>query len=547
MARGVREEVAEHLHDAPLVGHHRRQVRGQVDAHRLAGAGALERAPRPLDQRRHLPGLGLDGELARVDAPRVEQVGDEVVHAVRLLVDDAVERAKLRPVERARGAKQRRRHALDGDERRAQLVAHHGEELGAQALGLLQRREVLHRDHHRLGLAPAGADGGRVDEHAHAPPVGDGELDLGGAKALGALELLQRDLAPVGEARGQHLAQALQRPVGGEQPREDALRLAVDGERIAASRVEHHHPDRRGLDERFQVGPRAALVAVRARIGDGDGGLGCEQHQHLLVLVGELFPARLLAEEEVPDVEAAVAHRRALEGAAGDEPGRKPERGDVLAEVGEAKRPVEATQMREQAHRVGPGRHLPRLLGGEARDDVPLRHARLVDGGDDAVARAGERAGALHHLAQHGVEVEARADAQHRRAQARDGRARRPGVRVAAVGFGHRLSPPVRRRGRRDAGCGAAAISTRAPPPRKNGDSGVLSSCLHDFTRNLHAHRVSLRLYSCPLVRAPRCGGMASGLPGGRAGRRAGAPRLRRRRRGDLRGCRGRELGRQGR
>ena len=38
MARGVGEEVAEHLHDALLVGHHRRQVRGQVKAMSIDGA-----------------------------------------------------------------------------------------------------------------------------------------------------------------------------------------------------------------------------------------------------------------------------------------------------------------------------------------------------------------------------------------------------------------------------------------------------------------------------------------------------------------------------
>ena len=222
--------------------------------------------------------------------------------------------------------------------------------------------------------------------------------------------------------------------------------------------------------------------------------------------------ARLLAEEEVPDVEAVVAHRRALEGAAGDEPGCQAERGDVLAEVGEAKRPVESAQVFEQAHRVGPGRHLPRLLGGEAGGDVALRQARLVDGGDDAQARPGERAGAVDHLAQHGVEVEARADAEHRRAQVRDGRARRLGVRVPAVGFGHR-SPS-----------GAAARDAAAT---KNDDSGLLSSYLHDFTRSFHAYRVNLRLCSCSLVRAPRGGGIDRFPPEGQApveepGRRVG-------------------------
>ena len=49
--------------------------------------------------------------------------------------------------------------------------------------------------------------------------------------------------------------------------------------------------------------------------------------------------------------------------------------------------------------------------------------SRLVDGGDGAVARAGERAGAFGDLLQDGIEVEARADAQACRAQPEDARA----------------------------------------------------------------------------------------------------------------------------
>ena len=58
------------------------------------------------------------------------------------------------------------------------------------------------------------------------------------------------------------------------------------------------------------------------------------------------------------------------------------------------------------------------LLVGETRGDEVLGLAGLVDGGDGPVARAGQRPGALHDLVEHGLKIEARADAQQRRGQA---------------------------------------------------------------------------------------------------------------------------------
>ena len=75
--------------------------------------------------------------------------------------------------------------------------------------------------------------------------------------------------------------------------------------------------------------------------------------------------------------------------------------------------------MAEQPEPVRPGLHRPVLLRREARGDEVAGPARLVRRGDDAIGGAGERAGARHHLAEHLVEVEARADAQDRRGQRR--------------------------------------------------------------------------------------------------------------------------------
>ena len=135
--RGVGEEIVQHLHDAPPVGHHRGQVGREVDAHVVAAAAGEERVPCAVHQRGHLGGLRRDREGARIDAPGIEEVADEGAHVVGLLDDDAAERAHLRPVEARGGFHQRGGGALDGAQRRAQLVAHHVEELGALALQLL--------------------------------------------------------------------------------------------------------------------------------------------------------------------------------------------------------------------------------------------------------------------------------------------------------------------------------------------------------------------------------------------------------------------------
>ena len=101
VAGGVGEQVAEHPDDAGAVGHHARQLRRQVDGHVLAGAAGQQLAARRGDER---------ARVGRLGAPGAEHCGGG---------------------------------ALDGGERHAQLVAHHAEEVGAHAVELLERGEVL--------------------------------------------------------------------------------------------------------------------------------------------------------------------------------------------------------------------------------------------------------------------------------------------------------------------------------------------------------------------------------------------------------------------
>ena len=113
MARGVGEQVVEHLHQALPVGHDPGQVGRQVDADGVPPAAADERAARLIHQHGDIRRLGRDRQRAGVDAPGVEQVADQAVHAVGLLVDDAEELRHLGRADEARGAERRGGRALD--------------------------------------------------------------------------------------------------------------------------------------------------------------------------------------------------------------------------------------------------------------------------------------------------------------------------------------------------------------------------------------------------------------------------------------------------
>ena len=81
--------------------------------------------------------------------------------------------------------------------------------------------------------------------------------------------------------------------------------------------------------------------------------------------------------------------------------------------------------MLEEPRALGPFHDGPVLRLGDARGDEVLWRARLVDGGDGAEARAGQRLRALDDLAEHRLKVEARADPEARRAERRDAIAQR--------------------------------------------------------------------------------------------------------------------------
>ena len=186
----------------------------------------------------------------------------------------------------------------------------------------------------------------------------------------------------------------------------------------------------------------AAHVAVGAGVGDRGGRLRGEQHEHLLVLVGELRSGLLLAEEEIADLRAAVAHRRTLEGVDDHPVGVEAEPGDIGAHVRHPYRRGHVAQCLEDPQVVRPRHDLAFLLGREAAEYGVLELPGAVDGGDDGEAGAGQRAGGLGDFAKHGIELEARADAQDGRGERGDPLAGRLEFAAHVVGIVHRSSSP---------------------------------------------------------------------------------------------------------
>ena len=100
VAGGVGQQVVEHLHDAARVGNDQRQVRLQIDTHRLVAARACERVAGLVHQPGQLGRLGIHRQRARLNLHHVDQVREQASHVVGLLVDYPGELVHLGPVQR---------------------------------------------------------------------------------------------------------------------------------------------------------------------------------------------------------------------------------------------------------------------------------------------------------------------------------------------------------------------------------------------------------------------------------------------------------------
>ena len=255
---------------------------------------------------------------------------------------------------------------------RAQFVTHDCEELGPHPLEFLERREILHRDHDRLHAAVRCMDRRGVEQRLDAPAVGHREHHLLVAKRLpaaqvpGHRELGQRNLAPVRAPERDYLRQTLYGAIRHPQALDDPFRLAVEGHDTAGPGVKDHHADRRGVHQGLQAGPGPLLVPIGPRVGDGRRRLRSEEHEHLLVPVGELASVSLLAEKEAADMHAPVMDRRALQGMVGHHARADPQRPEIPPQVSEPQRARMLDEVAEQPRPVAPSRQSPVLVPRDA-------------------------------------------------------------------------------------------------------------------------------------------------------------------------------------
>ncbi len=201
---------------------------------------------------------------------------------------------------------------------------------------------------------------------------------------------------------------------------DNPLGLLIDRHRISGPGIENQDPHRRGVDQRLQVGPGPLLVAVGAGIDDRRRRLRREQHQDLFVLARELLLSLLPAEKEVADVHAPMTHGRSLDGLRPHPVREIAERGGIIGQISQSQRSPKAPKVLEELRPAGPARQPLVLFRSEAGRDELLRLPRVAEGRNHAVAGAGQRAGAVHDLAQDGADVEGRADTQDGGAQPGD-------------------------------------------------------------------------------------------------------------------------------
>ena len=208
---------------------------------------------------------------------------------------------------------------------------------------------------------------------------------------------------------------------------------------------------------------------MRARVGDRCRRLRGEQDQDLLVLGSERLAVLLVGEKEVPEVLAPVVHRRPLQRLRPPRIRGEAERAEVAGEIGHPERRRKVAQVLEEPWSVGPLQHHPPLFGRKPGGDEILHLPPLVNRRDHAVAGAGQRARALHHLLEHGGQLKALADAENRRAQ--------PGDAVVAVTVRGPASIRIVHFGLHSPPKGEASRPGSTGPPGKWKDSAVRTAC----------------------------------------------------------------------
>ena len=217
-------------------------------------------------------------------------------------------------------------------------------------------------------------------------------------------------LAAVRPLAGRPLKQLLHRLIRLAEWLDNPPRFAIDRFRLAGPGVEHHDANRRGIDQRLEVGAGALLVPVGAGVHDGRRRLRCEQQQDFFVLVREVQPALLLGQEEsaqmcLPVTEWSPLKRPVQKGIRGDS-----QRAEVGGEIAQPHRPGQVPEVLEEPWPFRPVQQLPVLFRREAGGDEVPGLTRVVDGRDEAVAGTGQGPGRLDDFLKDGAEIEACVD-----------------------------------------------------------------------------------------------------------------------------------------
>ena len=230
----------------------------------------------------------LDVELAGFDLREIEDVVDDAQQRLGRDVDlpNVVLLARGEPTLQGEV-----RHAEDGVQRRADLVAHVGQEV---ALGPVRRFRRLARL--PFGLGPPAF--GQVQHEGHAlirriVEEGGADQHRDAAAVLAEKFFLDRD----GHPGGAHFRE----PAGGEVPVfrwrhafpvqctgqqllsrvTDHVEKSVVGIRVAAAHIPKANADDVGLDQAPDAGMAVTHIGIEAGVVERDGGLGCQQFQHL--------------------------------------------------------------------------------------------------------------------------------------------------------------------------------------------------------------------------------------------------------------------------
>ena len=134
---------------------------------------------------------------------------------------------------------------------------------------------------------------------------------------------------------------------------------------------------------------------------------------------------------------ASVVHRCALHRLREPRGHGQVQRGQVGGNIRLAERFGKVSEMLEEPGAFGPRHQLLEHFGRETGAQEVHEPAASVDRRDDALAAAGQRPRAIDDLLEHRVQIEARADAQHRTAQPGEAVLERPVLAPQLFDVGH--------------------------------------------------------------------------------------------------------------